>query len=56
MAEASQETDKAKRQKPLEITFTCQRCMKRKRLEEMRSITRFIPVLIVCRDCEKEMR
>jgi transcription elongation factor Elf1 len=56
MAEELPETDKAKKQKPLEVTFTCQRCMKRKRLEEMRTITRFVPVLVVCRDCEKEIR
>jgi transcription elongation factor Elf1 len=56
MAEELQENDKAKKQKPLQITFKCQRCNKRKPLEDMRSITRFIPVLVVCRDCEKEMR
>jgi hypothetical protein len=55
MAEELQETGKAKRQEPLEITFKCQRCMKRKRLEEMRTVTRFVPVLVVCRDCEKEI-
>lgn len=56
MAENLRENDRAKKQKPLAITFKCQRCNKRKRLEDMRSITRFIPVLVVCRDCEKEMR
>lgn len=56
MAENLQENGWAKKQKPLQITFKCQRCSKRKRLEDMRSITRFIPVLVVCRDCDKEMR
>ena len=56
MAEKIQDTDKVKRQKPLGITFKCQRCNKRKRLEEMRSVTRFVPMLVVCRDCEKEIR
>lgn len=56
MAEEIKEADKVKRQKPLEITFKCQRCKKRRKLEDMRSVTRFVPVLIVCRECEKEMR
>ena len=57
MAEGElKEGDKKKKKGPLKIAFKCQRCEKQKPLEEMRSITRFIPALIVCQDCEKEMR
>ena len=48
--------DKAKKQKPREITFKCQRCEKTRPLKEMVSVTRFRPVLVVCQDCAKEMR
>ena len=49
--------DKTKRKKvPGEITFRCQSCDRYKLLEEMRVITRFFPLLVVCRECEKEMR
>jgi NAD-dependent SIR2 family protein deacetylase len=48
--------EKAKRQRPGEITFRCQSCERQKPLEEMRVITRFFPMLVVCRDCQKEMR
>ena len=48
--------DKTKKQVPREITFRCQSCEKYNELEEMRVITRFFPLLVVCRDCEKEMR
>lgn len=56
MAEKLKEEEKAKQPKPLEIKFNCPRCGKSKPLEEMRSITRFLPVLVVCWDCEKELR
>ena len=52
--EESKEADKTKK-KPGEITFRCQRCESHKRLEEMRVITRFFPLFVVCRDCQKEM-
>jgi hypothetical protein len=54
--EELKEIDKKKRQKPREITFRCQSCDKFKPLEEMRVITRFFPILVVCQDCAKEMR
>ncbi len=54
--ETLKEAGKTKRKEPREITFRCQSCDKYKHLEEMRVITRFFPMLIVCRDCEKEMR
>ena len=51
-----EEADSAKKQKPVKITFRCRRCEKLRPLEDMRSVTRFIPMLVVCRDCEKEIR
>ncbi len=55
-AETSQEANNSKKQEPLKITFTCWRCQKMKPLEEMKNITRFRPVLVVCQDCQKELR
>lgn len=48
--------EKSKKPQPLEVTFICRRCEKRKPIEEMRTVTRFSPVLIVCRDCARELR
>jgi hypothetical protein len=56
MEEKAINEDTPKKPKLLEITFRCQSCQKLKPLKEMRSIARFTPVLVVCRDCEKEMR
>ena len=56
MAEKKDTTVKTKKKKPQEITFRCQRCEALCPLEDMRSVTRFIPVLIVCKNCEKELR
>lgn len=53
--EELKEADKKKKKGPREITFRCQRCQRHKRLEEMRVITRFFPLFVVCRDCAKEM-
>ena len=39
-----------------EITFRCQFCNRDIPIEEMRTINRFFPMLVVCRDCEKEIR
>ncbi|HEY83126.1 MAG TPA: hypothetical protein G4O01_07580 [Dehalococcoidia bacterium] len=38
-----------------EITFRCKYCGQNKPLSEMRRITRFFPVLIACRDCERKI-
>jgi hypothetical protein len=38
------------------ITFKCRLCEKDKPLEDMRTVTRFVPVLVVCRDCAKKLR
>jgi transcription elongation factor Elf1 len=55
-AEAKKEEEKTKKEKPREIKFKCQRCQREVPLGEMVSITRFRPVLIVCRNCAEEMR
>ena len=53
--EASKPENKTKSKGPIEITFRCQSCGKNKPLEDMRVVTRFFPLLVVCRDCEKKM-
>jgi hypothetical protein len=55
MPKAEGKADKASKTNS-EITFRCQRCQRLEQLEEMRVITRFFPVMVVCRQCEKEMR
>jgi hypothetical protein len=47
---------KAKKPEPREITFLCRRCEMYKPLADMRTVTRFVPVLVVCKDCAKELR
>ena len=54
--EKLEEKDKAKKKGSGEITFRCQSCDKYIPLEEMRVISRFFPMLVVCPECEKEMR
>jgi len=39
-----------------EITFRCKFCGKDKSLDEMRTLTRFFPPIVACRDCEKKMQ
>jgi len=39
-----------------EISFRCKFCGKTKPLGEIRTLTRFFPPIVVCRDCEKKMR
>ena len=56
MAEKKDAIIKAKKKKPQEVTFRCQRCEALSPLGDMRSVTRFIPILIVCKKCEKELR
>lgn len=56
MTEKSKPAAKTKKPGLPEITFTCPRCNKKSPLEDMRNITRFIPMLIVCKQCEKEIR
>jgi hypothetical protein len=35
-----------------EITFKCDCCGQYKKIEDMRTVSRFFPLLIVCPDCE----
>jgi transcription elongation factor Elf1 len=39
-----------------EITFLCRRCEKRKPISDMVTVARFVPALIVCRSCARELR
>ena len=56
MAENSVTKDKNGEPGEMEIRFKCQLCEKEKPLSEMRTVTRFVPVLVVCRDCAKTLR
>ena len=38
------------------VMFKCAVCLKDKPLQDMRSVTRFVPVMVVCRDCAKILR
>lgn len=55
MAEKTTKTVKPKAPAP-EVSFKCRRCGQQKPLSDMRSVTRFLPVLIVCKDCARELR
>ena len=55
-AEKAKQPGETKEKEPEKITFRCQNCDKEKLMEEMRVITRFFPLLVVCRECEKEIR
>jgi hypothetical protein len=49
-------TTKGHKPQPREITFLCQMCQKQKPLAEMRLVTRFVPPLVVCQDCARDLR
>jgi len=38
-----------------EITFRCKFCGEEKPLDEMRTLTRFFPPLLACRECERRI-
>ncbi len=44
-----------KKPKPGGITFKCQWCQQARPLEEMTSLTRFAPVVVVCRSCARKI-
>ncbi len=52
----SKSSSKAKKGKLKEITFYCGRCEKHRPIAEMRTVTRFVPALLVCKDCARELR
>ena len=39
-----------------EVCFKCRVCGKDKPLQDMRTVTRFVPVLVVCQDCARILR
>ena len=39
-----------------EIFFKCKSCGDFKNLEQMKTLTRFFPPLVICKDCEKRFR
>jgi hypothetical protein len=39
----------------MKITFKCSQCGQDKPIEDMRTVTRFVPVLIVCQDCAQTL-
>lgn len=47
---------KVKKEQPAEVMFKCRLCEKEKPISEMKTITRYRPVVVVCRDCEKDIR
>jgi hypothetical protein len=55
-AEGTKRGGKTKIEQPAEVTFKCRLCEKEKPISEMKLITRFRPVVVVCRDCEKNVR
>ena len=46
----------SKKEAAAEVTFKCRLCEKEKPISDMKTITRFRPVVVVCRDCEKDLR
>jgi hypothetical protein len=55
-AEETKGATKAKKETVTEVTFKCRLCEKDKPISEMKLITRYRPVVVVCRDCEKDIR
>jgi hypothetical protein len=56
---AAEETKIAKQPKKenvTEVSFKCRLCEKEKPISDMKLISRFRPVVVVCRDCEKNLR
>jgi hypothetical protein len=54
--EESKGGTKVKKETTTEVTFKCRLCEKEKPISDMKLITRFRPVVIVCRECESELR
>jgi transcription elongation factor Elf1 len=57
MAEAKSRSETRSRKSASgDVTFKCRLCEKQKPISEMKVITRFRPVIVICRDCEKEIQ
>ncbi len=54
--EESKGGSKSKKEATIEVMFKCRLCEKEKPISEMKLITRYRPVVVICRDCEKEIR
>ncbi len=54
--EKSKQEAKTKKPELREINFKCAHCHKSQPLEDMRIVTRFFPLVTVCRECEKDVR
>ena len=48
--------EKATKETTDDITFYCKFCGESKPLSEMTFMTRFFPVLVACRNCEKTLQ
>lgn len=55
-AEETKSNSKARKDQPAEVTFKCRLCEQERPISEMKLITRFRPVVVVCRECEKTIR
>ena len=54
--QSSKGGSKTKKQETAQVTFKCRLCEVEKPITEMKIITRFRPVMVVCQDCEKSVR
>jgi hypothetical protein len=54
--EESKTTKQTKKETAMDVSFKCSLCGKEKPISDMKTITRFRPVVVVCRDCEKGLR
>ena len=54
--EKTKSGSKAKKEPVTEVMFKCRLCEKEKPISEMKVIARFRPVVVVCRECESNVR
>jgi hypothetical protein len=54
--EESKTIKQSKKETVTEVSFKCNLCGKEKPIADMKTITRYRPVVVVCRDCEKDLR
>jgi len=55
-AEETKSAGKTKKESVTQVTFKCRLCEKEKPITEMKLITRYRPVVVVCNECEKGLR
>lgn len=57
MAEAKTKSGTtSKKSAPKDVFFKCRLCEKQKPISEMKVITRFRPVIVICQNCEKDIQ